>query len=551
MDHPPQPIPALTVDLTSVQSALAHLREITDPGDGRQANAFMATFAVLGQGVPCTQYPNWFGRMTPFMCAEYARIHDMNNYRKMRAFERAYEVEAGELGPEGVYSAVLMPVLKVTSNGAIVSDWEARPNSGMVDEWESDDEGEEEGRAKQIFAKFKLQADLKWVPILLGGHDLRVAAGNLCSADPPPHVADLGSFWSGDRPAYSRHDRNLLGIRRKKIVAGSVFEAGLRHMGISCKIKKQAYFNLENGKSAQRNVARSEESIALSKEVADDDAGMFQEHFKENLRWKLSNSSSSTYVRPAQLHQFRVPLRPGGAVRLDRCSCLLPCTKNTWTSAHIQWVMKSIWFCDKTSRLSRVTGIDASILRRQRTTVFKQIRPFVWWFCHLSIRENTVCSPTFQRDLSNVIGEYADTGPSDEEGNDDEDMGYGAAQSPAHPMDVDPIASEGETGRSEVGEEWRVASETRADSAAAQAAATLAGLVAYGTSSDDASGDEKEEEEEEKKAEGEEDKTSDADDEREKEQEQEQEEQLHGGEASDSAPKSKGEVFLSPPRAQR
>ncbi len=57
----------------------------------------------------------------------------------------AYEAEAGELGPEGVYSVVLMPVLKVTSNGSIVSDWEVHPNSGMVDEWESDDEGEEEG----------------------------------------------------------------------------------------------------------------------------------------------------------------------------------------------------------------------------------------------------------------------------------------------------------------------------------------------------------------------------------------------------------------------
>ncbi|PBL00083.1 hypothetical protein ARMGADRAFT_1024146 [Armillaria gallica] len=88
--------------------------------------------------------PNWFGQMMPFMCAEYARIRDINNYRKMRAFERVYEAEAGELGPEGIYSAVLMPVLKVTSNGSIVSDWEACLNGGMADEWESD-KGEEEG----------------------------------------------------------------------------------------------------------------------------------------------------------------------------------------------------------------------------------------------------------------------------------------------------------------------------------------------------------------------------------------------------------------------
>ena len=41
MDHPTQPVAAQTVDLTSVQSALTCLREITDAGDGQQANAFM------------------------------------------------------------------------------------------------------------------------------------------------------------------------------------------------------------------------------------------------------------------------------------------------------------------------------------------------------------------------------------------------------------------------------------------------------------------------------------------------------------------------------
>ncbi len=74
--------------------------------------------------------------MMPFMCAKYARIHDINNYRKIQVFKWAYEAEVGELGPEGVYSAVLMPVL------SIVSDWEACPNGGMADEWESDNEGE-------------------------------------------------------------------------------------------------------------------------------------------------------------------------------------------------------------------------------------------------------------------------------------------------------------------------------------------------------------------------------------------------------------------------
>ncbi len=53
--------------------------------------------------------PNWFGRMTPFMCAKYVRIRDINNYRKTWAFKQAYEAEARELALEGMYSAVLMP----------------------------------------------------------------------------------------------------------------------------------------------------------------------------------------------------------------------------------------------------------------------------------------------------------------------------------------------------------------------------------------------------------------------------------------------------------
>ncbi len=54
----------------------------------------------------------------------------------------------------------------------------------------------------------------------------------------------------------------------------------------------------------------------------------------------------------------------------------------------------------------------------------------------------------------------ADTGPSDGEGNDDEDMGYRVAQPPASLMEVDPPAPEGERSGNETGEEWRVASET-------------------------------------------------------------------------------------------
>ncbi len=74
------------------------------------------------------------------------------------------------------------------------------------------------------------------------------------------------------------------------------------------KIKKHAYFNSQNGKSTRRNVARSEESILLSREVADDNVGMFQEHFKENLRWKHRKFSSDTCegIVRACLHKISV-----------------------------------------------------------------------------------------------------------------------------------------------------------------------------------------------------------------------------------------------------
>ncbi len=40
-----------------------------------------------------------------------------------------------------------------------------------------------------------------------------------------------------------------------------------------------------------------------------------------------------------------------------------------------------------------------------------------------------------------------DTGPSDGEGNDGKDAGYGAVLRPASPMDVDPPAPEGKPSR--------------------------------------------------------------------------------------------------------
>ncbi len=61
---------------------------------------------------------------------------------------------------------------------------------------------------------------------------------------------------------------------------------------------------------------------------------------------------------------------------------------------------------------------------------------------------------------SDPISSDADTGPSDGKGNNNEDVGYGAAQPPASPMEVDLPAPEGEPSGNETGEEWRVASET-------------------------------------------------------------------------------------------
>ncbi len=144
-----------------------------------------------------------------------------------------------------------------------------------------------------------------------------------------------------------------------------------------------------------------------------------------------------------------------------------------------------------------------------------------------------------------------DTGPSNREGNNDEDVGYGAAQPPASLMEIDPLVSEGEPSWNETGEEWQVASETQADLVAAQAAATLAGLVTYGASSDNGSGEEEgevEEEVEQKKKsaadEEMEEKDHDTDDEGEEEEEVDE---LEGRGASNGAPalKKKGKHFES------
>ncbi|PBK87883.1 hypothetical protein ARMGADRAFT_1034489 [Armillaria gallica] len=528
-----------------MQSALTCLHEITDAGDGQQANAFMWAIInnlwisigstpnpilsaryptkLVGQHLLCwikeflahnrvykachshmrhtdnviyESYsvetannalikqvilfldPNWFGCMTPFMCAEYMRIHDINNYRKMQAFEQAYEVEVGELGPEGVYSAVLMPVLKVTSNSAIISDWEAYPNGGMADKWESDDEGEEEGISA---------ADLQ------AGHDFySLELGDLCTVDPPLHVADPSSFGSRDRSAYNcmithharssdlnegtpsgvskEEDSGGLGLQgRPKVHGNQLCESPNwlkydwlekpEHSGLGCisvpEDQEASVFQLAEWKLAWRNVVRSKESIVLSKEVADDDGGMFQEHFEENLRWKYRNSSGDTcegivfLTRPL----LKMSALPNFTNFTFHCGQGVPSdwtkahaqslynsiladpiqhNKNIWMPTHIHWMMNS-------DRQSNRHGCICSVKAAGR---------------HLQVDPpfHPAVLPSFCQDLSNLMGEYwlatsdpvssdADTGPSDSEANEDKDMGYGAVQPPTIPMDEDPTPS--------------------------------------------------------------------------------------------------------------
>ncbi|PBK84003.1 hypothetical protein ARMGADRAFT_1037594 [Armillaria gallica] len=541
------PVLAQTVNLTSMQSALTCLREITDAD------------------------PNWFGRMTPFMCAEYTRIRDINNYRKMRAFERAYEVEVGELGPEGVYSAVLMLVLKVTSNGSIVSNWEARPNGGMVDEWESDDEGEEEGVSTadlQVGHDFYTQVASRVVAgaRLVGDcDDIHVAAGSLYQADLPQRVAAPSSFGIGDQSACNcmnthhtrlsdlkeeiplgigkEEDCGRLGLQGGPEMHGNMFMIGQENQNtqgwdasVFQKIKKQCVFQLAEWKTSMMECCEKRRVNSAQQ----GSSGWRHRHvsrtFLGKFKMECGQGMPSDWTE-AHTHSLYDSILADPIQR----------TKNMWTPTHIQWMMKSIWFCDKTARLSRVTGMDASILRRQWATVFSSATP---------VFERTqsvvpVSTRTYQILLANLatsdpMSLDAETGPSDGEGNDDEDMGYGAAQPSTSPMEVDPPAApEGKPSRDKTGEEWRVVSEMRADLAGVQVAATLAGLVTYGASSDDGSGEEEEVEEEvEQKRQSsaerkKEEKDYDADDEREEEEEVDE---LEGGGASDAAPalKQKG-----------
>ncbi len=70
-----------------------------------------------------------------------------------------------------------------------------------------------------------------------------------------------------------------------------------------------------------------------------------------------------------------------------------------------------------------------------------------------------------------------DTGPSDAEGDNGDDSRFGTSQPATIPMDVDPT---GPDEANNLGEEEQVVEVVQADSVAAQAAATLVGLVVYG-----------------------------------------------------------------------
>ncbi|KAK0236485.1 hypothetical protein EDD85DRAFT_791783 [Armillaria nabsnona] len=455
MDHPTQPAPAQTTNLTSVQSALAHLREITNAGDGRQSNAFM--WAVINN-----------------LCTSIGSTPN--------------------------------PILSACYPTKVV------------------------GRHL-----------LRWIKEFLAHNRL---VESLCSVDPPLLVAGPSSFGIGDRSACNRTivrhaqpsdpiKETLLELVRVKIVAGLVSKVGPSHLGKSC-----------GNHIIQRCGSISAPCNSLNPSHLNMSAPPNFTNFAFCCGQGVPSDWTEDHTRSLYNSIIADPIQ---------------CTKSAWTPAHICWMMKSIWFCDKTARLSRVTGMDASALRRQRTAVFRWICPFICCFCHASIRENAVRSPSFCRDLSNLVGEYwlatsdpvssdVDTGPSDGEGNRDEDLGYGVAQPPATPMDFDPPAPEGEPSGNELGKEWQVASEMRADLALAQAATTLAGLVAYGATSDDGSGEEEEEvdkkqSEKEKNTAGrrEDEKAGDADNEGEEEEEVEEEvNELQGGEVSDSAPKTKG-----------
>ncbi len=50
---------------------------------------------------------------------------------------------------------------------------------------------------------------------------------------------------------------------------------------------------------------RSKESNLLRKEAADDNGGMFQENFKENLWWKYRILSSDTCEGIVQAHLYK------------------------------------------------------------------------------------------------------------------------------------------------------------------------------------------------------------------------------------------------------
>ncbi|KAK0472636.1 hypothetical protein IW261DRAFT_1424227 [Armillaria novae-zelandiae] len=93
--------------------------------------------------------PQWFHRMTTFMCQEYVRIHNMHNSCKAIAFEKAHYAHRAAHGlseDDDVFLTSLKPRLWILPNGTIIPDWEVpmdKAGEEMAHEdphWGSDDD---------------------------------------------------------------------------------------------------------------------------------------------------------------------------------------------------------------------------------------------------------------------------------------------------------------------------------------------------------------------------------------------------------------------------
>ncbi|KAK0457768.1 uncharacterized protein EV420DRAFT_477306 [Desarmillaria tabescens] len=75
-----------------------------------------------------------------------------------------------------------------------------------------------------------------------------------------------------------------------------------------------------------------------------------------------------------------------------------------WGRAHIRWVTKAIWFCDKIRRLSKVTGTPYHVLANQRVNVIHHLRPLLARHGTPSLQYFAKRSPSFRKQLYGMIG---------------------------------------------------------------------------------------------------------------------------------------------------